>query len=65
MLAELDSAISKLHFATFCVIPYYPHSNERMSVMQMTRLDKDSIDSLEAEEAIEPDEDDPERMSYD
>jgi hypothetical protein len=61
MLAELDGAISKLRFAVFRVIPYYPCSEERVSVTQMTGLDEESIDQLEAEEIIEPAEDNPER----
>jgi hypothetical protein len=60
MLAELDGAISKLRFTAFRVIPYYPCSEERVSVTQMTGLDKESIDQLEADETIEPAEDDPE-----
>jgi hypothetical protein len=61
MLAELDGAISKLRFAAFRVIPYYPRSEERVPVTQMTGLDEESIDQLEAEETIEPAQDDPER----
>jgi hypothetical protein len=53
MLAELDGTISKLCFAVTCVIPYYPHSEERVSVTQMTGLDEESIDQLEAEETID------------
>jgi hypothetical protein len=62
MLAELDCAISKLCFAVFHVIPYYPHSEECVSVTQMTGIDEESIDQLEAGENIEPDEDNPERV---
>jgi hypothetical protein len=62
MLAELDCAISKLCFAAFHVIPYYPRSEEHVSVTQMTGIDKESIDQLEAGKNIEPDEDDPERV---
>jgi hypothetical protein len=61
MLAELDGAISKLRFAAFRVIPYYPRSEERVSVTQMTGVDDESIDELEAYETVEPDEDEPER----
>jgi hypothetical protein len=61
MLAELDGAISKLRFATFRIIPYYPRSEERVSVTQMTGIDEESIDQLEAGEKIDPDEDDPGR----
>lgn len=61
MLAELDGAISKLRFAAFRVIPYYPRSGERVSVTQMTGIDDESIDELEAYETVEPEEDEPER----
>jgi hypothetical protein len=60
MLAELDSAISKLRFTAFCVIPYYPCCDERVSVTEMTGVDDKSIDKMEASETIEPEEDDPE-----
>jgi hypothetical protein len=60
MLVELDSAISKLQFAAFHVIPYYPHCDERISVTEMTGVDDESIDKMEASETVEPEEDDPE-----
>jgi hypothetical protein len=64
MLAELDGAISKLQFAVFCIIPYYPHCNKRISVTEMMGVDNESIDEMEASETIEPEEDDPEGMLY-
>jgi hypothetical protein len=64
MLAKLDGAISKLRFATFRVIPYYPRCNERVSVTEMTGVDDKSIDKMEASETIEPEEDDPEGALY-
>jgi hypothetical protein len=60
MLAELDGTISKLCFAVFRVIPYFPSSKDRISVTQMTGIDDDSIDQFEAGENIEPEEDNPE-----
>jgi len=60
MLAELDGAISKLQFAAFRVIPYYPRCDERVSVTEMTGVDDESIDEMEASETVEPEEDDPE-----
>lgn len=65
MLAEIDGAISKLRFAAFRVIPYFPRSKDRVSVTQMTGIDDDSIDQLEVGETIEPEEDDPERAYED
>jgi hypothetical protein len=60
MLAKLDGAISKLRFAAFRVIPYYPHCDERVSVTKMTGVDDESIDEMEANKTVEPEEDDPE-----
>jgi hypothetical protein len=60
MLAELDGTISKLRFAAFHVIPYYPHCDERVSVTEMTGVDNESIDEMEANKTVEPEEDDPE-----
>jgi len=54
MLAELDGAISKLRFAAFRVIPYYPRCNERVSVTEMTGVDDKSIDEMEVSETVEP-----------
>jgi hypothetical protein len=64
MLAELDGAISKLRFAAFHIIPYYPHCDERVSVTEMTGVDNESIDEMEASKTIEPEEDDPEGALY-
>jgi hypothetical protein len=64
MLAELDGAISKLRFAVFRVIPYYPCCDEHISVTEMTGVDDESIDEMEASETVEPEEDDPEGALY-
>jgi hypothetical protein len=64
MLAELDSAISKLRFATFRVIPYYTCCDKHVSVTKMTGIDDESIDEMEASETIEPEEDNPEGALY-
>jgi hypothetical protein len=60
MLAELDGTIFKLRFAAFCVIPYYPRCDEHVSVTEMMGVDDESIDEMEANETVEPEEDDPE-----
>ncbi|KIK38540.1 hypothetical protein CY34DRAFT_25606 [Suillus luteus UH-Slu-Lm8-n1] len=57
MLTELDGMISKLCFAMFHVIPYYPRSKYCISVTQMTGIDDNSIDQPEAGKNIEPEED--------
>jgi hypothetical protein len=64
MLAKLDGTISKLQFATFRVIPYYLHCDEHVSVTEMTGVDDESIDEMEASETIEPEEDNPEGALY-
>jgi hypothetical protein len=64
MLAKLDGAISKLQFTAFHVIPYYPHCDEHVSVTEMTGVDDESIDKMEASETVEPEEDDPEGVLY-
>jgi hypothetical protein len=64
MLAELDGAISKLQFATFHIIPYYPCCDECISVTKMTGVDDESIDEMEVSETVEPEEDDPEGALY-
>lgn len=65
MLPKLDGAISKLRFSAFCIIPYYPHSGEHVSVTQMTGVDDESIDELEAYETVEPEKDEPEHAQDD
>jgi hypothetical protein len=48
----------------FHVIPYYPRCDERVSVTEMTGVDDESIDKMEASETIEQEEDDPEGVLY-
>jgi hypothetical protein len=48
----------------FRVIPYYLCCDERVSVTEMTGVDDESIDEMEASETIEPEEDDPEGALY-
>jgi hypothetical protein len=60
MLAKLDSTISKLRFAAFHVIPYYPRCDKHISVTKMMGVDDKSIDEMEASETVEPEEDNPE-----
>jgi hypothetical protein len=64
VLAELDSAISKLAFAAFRVIPYYLRCDKHVSVTKMTDVDNEGIDEMEVSETVEPEEDDPEGMLY-
>jgi len=48
----------------YSVMPYYPCCDERISVTEMTGVDNESIDEMEASKTIEPEEDDPEGALY-
>jgi hypothetical protein len=63
-LAKLGGTISKLLFATFHIIPYYPCCNERVSVTEMMGVDDESIDEMEASKTVEPEGDGPEGALY-
>ncbi|KIK38283.1 hypothetical protein CY34DRAFT_25703 [Suillus luteus UH-Slu-Lm8-n1] len=54
ILAELDGAVSKLRYATFCLVPYYPHTKSKVSVTTVTGLDDEALDSLTREDTKEP-----------
>jgi transposase InsO family protein len=60
LLAELDGAVSKLRYAAFRIIPYYPRSEERVTVTSITGLNEESLDRLAEENIPEPDDEDPE-----
>jgi hypothetical protein len=48
-LAELDRAVSKLHYATFQLVPYHTHSQTFIPVMHI--LDQDNLTRVVQEEA--------------
>ena len=52
MLAELDGSVSKLCYATFCLIPYHPRTTSRIPVTSVTGLDDEDLDRM-AEEDVE------------
>jgi hypothetical protein len=60
LLAELDGAVSKLQYAAFRIIPYYPRSEERVTVTSIMGLNEESLDRLTEENIPEPDDEDPE-----
>jgi hypothetical protein len=64
MLAELDGTISKLQFTAFHVIPYYLHCDKCISVTEMTGIDDESIDEIEASKTVEHEDDDLEGVPY-
>ena len=48
ILAEIDSAISRLHYATFCIVPYFPRSLDNLpvnSILSATNLDNIALHS--------------------
>ena len=49
-LAELDGAVSKLRYAAFQLIPYYPHSRKTIEVTEI--VDAEVIASLEEAENL-------------
>jgi hypothetical protein len=59
LLAEFDGAVSKLRYAAFRIIPYYPRSEERVTVTSITGMNKESLDRLAEENIPEPDDEDP------
>ena len=56
LLAELDGAISKLQYAAFWLIPYFPRMKVLILVMDLTGLLDDALDKYKAEEDIEREE---------
>lgn len=52
VLGELDGAISKLRYAAFRVLPYFPRSESKVSVTSITGLDEEALDKI-ANEAVE------------
>jgi hypothetical protein len=59
LLAELDGALSKLQYTAFCIIPYFPRSEERIAVTKIIGMVDESLDCIADEEDVEPDEEDP------
>ena len=57
LLAELDGAVSKLRYAAFRVIPYYPRFRSSIPVTDLTGLDDESLNRLAGEDVPEPDDD--------
>ena len=60
VLAELDGSMSKLHFAAFRIIPYYPRFRSSIPVMDLSGFDDQTLDELAAEDDEELDDEDSE-----
>ena len=63
LLAELDGAISRLRYAAFWLLLYYPCMHITIPVMDLTRLNNRELDDFEAEEDVGRDEEDKEEES--
>jgi hypothetical protein len=57
ILAEMDSAISKLHFAAFCVIPYHAHWKAPVDLQTFFVFPDADEETEDAEDEMETDED--------
>jgi hypothetical protein len=55
ILAELDGSVSKLCYAAFCLFPYLPRNETKISVTSITGLDEEALNSLARENVEEPD----------
>ena len=57
LLAELDGSISKLRYAAFRLLLYFPRNEIAIPVTELTRLDNQELDDHEANEDVEHEED--------
>ena len=55
-LAELDGAVSKLHYAAFRLVPYLARSHASIPITRL--LDRDNLITVVEEEAAPPDDPD-------
>ncbi|KAF8545809.1 hypothetical protein OG21DRAFT_1479754 [Imleria badia] len=58
ILAELDGAVSKLRYAAFHLLPYYPHFQTDIPVTELTGLGDEDLDKLAGADIEEPDNED-------
>ena len=58
ILAELDSAVSKLRYIAFRLLPYYPQFQTNIPVTELTGLDDEDLDKLAGADIEEPDDED-------
>ena len=58
LLAELDGAVSRLRYAAFRLLPYYPRFSSDVRVTDLTGIDDEDLDKMAGEDAEEPDEED-------
>ena len=60
VLAELDGSVSKLRFAAFHIVPYYPRFRSSIPVTDLSGFDNQTLDELAAEDDEELDDEDSE-----
>ena len=58
LLAELDRAVSRLHYAAFRLIPYYSRLSSVIHITDLTDTDDENLDKLAGEDVEEPNEED-------
>ena len=59
LLAELDGAVSRLQYAAFRLIPYYPRFSSYICTADLTGMDDEDLDNMAGEDVEEPDEESP------
>ena len=55
---ELNRAVSRLHYATFQLIPYYSRLSSVFHITELTDTDDKNLDKLAGEDVEELDEED-------
>jgi Integrase zinc binding domain/RNase H-like domain found in reverse transcriptase len=55
ILAELDGAVSRLSYAAFRIVPYFPRTLASVPVTKVVELTQEEIDSLHADPDPDPD----------
>ena len=58
ILAELDGVVSKLRYAAFRLLPYYPRFHTNIPVTELTGLDDEDLDKLAGADVEEPNDED-------
>ena len=58
LLAELDRAVSRLHYTAFWLIPYYSRLSSVIHITELTDTDDENLDKLADKDMEEPDEED-------
>jgi hypothetical protein len=59
ILAELAGVVSKLRYAAFRLLPYYPRFQTNIPVTELTGLDDEDLDKLAGPDIEDPNNEDP------